>query len=82
MPQLELFWKKVGKVKEQNLALQEEKKVLEKENQKLQNMIRDYCNQQSYARAINSLKIPMKPTVAMVPVQEASHMDQLKRKIN
>lgn len=82
LPHLELFWKKVGKIKEHNLALKEEKSVLEKENEKLQNMIRHYCSQQSYARAIDSLKIPLKATVKEVPVQEASHMDQLRRKMN
>lgn len=76
---MELFWKKVGMVKGQNLSLIEEKSVLEKENKQLQNMIRDYCNQQSYARAIGTLKIPLKPTVQEIPVQEAAHMGQLLR---
>lgn len=64
-------------VKVQNLNLAEEKATLEKENQKLQNMIRQYCNQQAHGRVIDSLRIPNKPTVVRVPTQEAAHMKQL-----
>lgn len=78
LPQLELFWLKVGMVRTHNFELTEEKKTLMEENECRRNMIRKYCSVQKYNSIINSLRISPFPT-AVIPVQEASHMKQIKR---
>lgn len=75
---MELFWDKVSVTASKNVALMEEKAVLEKENSQLRDLIRRYCNQEAYNKSIYSLNISNAPTV-IIPVQEASHMLQLKK---
>lgn len=56
----------------------EEKTMLEKENTQLRDLIRRYCDQNAYNNAIYSLRFSTAPTCT-IPVQEASHMIQLKQ---
>lgn len=74
---MESFWSNVSAVSAQNMELAAEKRSLELENQRLRETIKRYCNQESYKRAIETLKISKKPTVVL-PTQEAAHMVQLK----
>lgn len=75
---MESFWIKVASVNKQNLELEAEKKLLEKENQRLRENIKRFCTQDKYERCIRSLKISLRPTT-VVPIQEAAHMKQLKK---
>ena len=73
LSQMELFWSKVSLASAQNLALTEEKHTLEKENEKLKNMIRQYCHHQAYNSVITSLNLSPYPSLTL-PAQETSHM--------
>lgn len=77
--QMDLFWYKVSIATSNNLALKEERKHLTKENENLRKLIRRVCHINTYNTMINSLKISPYKT-ATLPVQEASHMFQFKKK--
>lgn len=78
---MDLFWYRTSLVKTANHALQEEKIELQKENENLQQLVRNYFQQQSYKADIESLKIS-KFVTAIIPQQEASHMLKRKKQID
>lgn len=73
MSKLDYFWIRVNNVAKQNAELEEEKRYLTAENQRLQELIRRYCRQETYAKSISTLGLCSRKT-AIVVRQEASHM--------
>lgn len=76
---MDLFWYRTSLVKRTNRELTEEKIELQKENENLQQLVRNYFQQQSYKADIDSLKISSSMT-ATIPTQEASQLFKHKRK--
>jgi hypothetical protein len=74
---MEKFYYRMAKIKIQNLELLEEKRRFTMENQRLQNLIRHYCHQQKYNMNIQALQLSSR-SVIKTPIQEASHLSQLK----
>lgn len=75
---MDLFWYRTSLIKTENLALTEEKFELKKENENLQQLVRNYFQQQSYKADIDSLQISKSVTV-ITPAQEASQMFKRKK---
>lgn len=78
---MDLFWYRTSLVKTEISALTEEKRELQKENDNLQNLIRNYFQQQTYKADIASLKIDKTVTV-ITPTQEASQICKKIKKAN
>ncbi len=70
---MDLFWYRTSLVQTANRALTEEKIELQKENENLQQLVRNYFQQQSYKADIDALCID-KFATAIIPKQEASEM--------
>lgn len=75
---MDLFWYRTSLVKTENHALSEEKLELQKENENLQQLVRNYFQHQSYKADIDSLQINKSFTV-ITPTQEASQMFKRKK---
>lgn len=75
---MDLFWYRTSLVKTANHVLTEEKLELQKENEKLQQSLRNYFQQQAYKADIDSLKLSKSVSV-ITPTQEASHMFKRKK---
>lgn len=71
---LDLFWIRVSNVNRQNLELEEEKRKLMAENERLQELIRIYCRQDKYSKSVATLRLCPRKTVAKVVRQEAAHL--------
>lgn len=78
---MDLFWYRTSLVKTANHALTEEKIELQKENENLQQLVRNYFQQQSYKADIDSLNISKSVTV-ITPKQEASEMFKRNKRIH
>lgn len=70
---MDFFWVRVNNVVKHIKELEEEKRALTEENAKLQKLIKQYCQQDKYARTIAALQLCSHKT-AIVVRQEASHM--------